>query len=216
MGRVKIAVGLDPLPSPDYSRTINSLGAWETVDFTIRRNALAQVSFEITDQNGCRHVNAVAYTLRIEVAYRIASELRERAERTPDRHLRTKHRQILDIVRTHAANHYNRMRTNVIPTWRREAEQRIDRALPSAAAPTSATSVSIQRSLDQLVRHWISALGSRMLDDVFRWDSSDYPHLEERFRRIVGHRMQIPRPARPRPFRQGAPTLVFPRCVASR
>ena len=212
MGRATLAVALDRLPAPSYSQTIDTLGCWEKVVFTIGQSSLSQTSINVVDQGGCRHLDSVAYSLRINVAYRIGRELRDRAEQARDTLMRAKHRQILTMVRAHAAAHHTRIRDRVLSAWRERAEHSFEQAAPSHREPTSADAAGIESSLETLVRYWVAELAHAMAEDAYQWDTADYPRLEQRLRHIVGHRMRIPRPRRPSAMQQGLPQLVFPTC----
>jgi hypothetical protein len=219
LSRIQVAVAIDAFPELNHRKTADELGnAWEKVVFV----PSAQVGhYRAGNVGSCHYVDSLAVTFPLAVEYYIAKGLWDDAHFLgPPPNAEEKQRKwerILNRVRNHAREHYERVRTAVIPPWRREAEQSLDAALPTRSTPTSTSSHGIQQAIDEWCRFLARQLGARIAEDVYNWEMEDYPDIDRFIARVRGGRLPrgqtiVPRPGDPVPFRQGPPQTFFPPC----
>lgn len=177
-------------PSPDHSTSKNRLGAWEHANLGTSPQLRLETE-EATDPQGrtISYVTSVAFDLNPTYEYRIAEELWTNSQRrastgSPQAMAAIKWRQVYDIVREHADEHFARYAA-VLRTMEGRIETAL-RQLPSGIDPVAVSEAVLQSYVEELVRHYNGRINYLAWERTCDWERTDYPRVERRVNAIPG------------------------------
>lgn len=163
-------------PAPDYSQSIDELGALEKADF-IYTPQLFKRCDSITN-NGIIMSFVRSAGIRLDnprLEFFIASHILERARGRTGGSPNTTWITVRRRIETHAREHFAIYRRI---TDRFEREITLDlQSLPSQQNPTDVSQTVLETYVDSLLRYWIANLQYQLWFETCEWERTDYPNL---------------------------------------